>query len=178
MTYLRHAIAPGYGAYLCHLFLSLVHGGKSDPRGARDLDQTVVTDSTITPPLSPGSQLRLIASAGLVVEAADGSIYNANTFFIPRLMLPLDQPVAIEAEVVPASDLDRAIKWLAAKLRQDKTARFADYQAECVWTFKISKLAYKTQVWPAARKMAGLGKAWAGRPPGKKINRLPISKNR
>ena len=78
------------------------------------------------------------------------------------------QPAAVEGEAAPASDLDRAIKWLAAKLRQDRTARFADYQAECVATFKISKLAYKTQVWPAARKMAGLEKAKAGRPPGKK----------
>ena len=109
MTYLRHAIAPGYGAYLCHLFHSLVHGGKSDPEALAILTRLIVTDSTITPPLAPGSQLRLVASAGLVVEAADGSIYNANTFFIPRLMLPLDQPVAVEAEVVPASDLDRAI---------------------------------------------------------------------
>ena len=78
------------------------------------------------------------------------------------------QAAAVEAKAAPASSQDRAIDWLAAKLRQDRTARFADYQAECVETFKISKLAYKTQVWPAARKMAGLGKAKAGRPPAKK----------
>ena len=78
------------------------------------------------------------------------------------------QAAAVEAKAAPASSQDRAIYWLAAKLRQDRTARFADYQAECIETFKISKLAYKTQVWPAARKMAGLGKAKAGRPPAKK----------
>jgi hypothetical protein len=164
MTYLRYPIAPGCGAYLGHLFHCLVQGGKSAPEALAILTRLIATDSTITPPLPPGSQLRLVASAGLVVEAADGSIYNASTFFIPRLMLPLDQPAAVEAEVVPASDLDRAIKWLAAKL-QDRTATFAKYRAGCMEKFGISGRDYKSHVWPNAREEAGLErKAKAGRP--------------
>jgi hypothetical protein len=80
-------------------------------------------------------------------------------------VLPLDQPAAVEAEVVPASNLDRAIKWLAAKLGQDRAATFAEYLAECIEKFGISGRDYKSHVWPNAREEAGLErKAKAGRP--------------
>ena len=61
------------------------------------------------------------------------------------------------------------------KAKAGQSRKIRRLRAECVTIFKISKLAYKTQVWPAARKMAGLGKAKAGRPPAK-MNRLPISR--
>ena len=146
----------GISVYLADFFQELVQGGKSDFEARALLIERLADFNTrLIPPLPPGEYLRLLNK---IVEAKAPFHFSQ----------PAAVEVAVEAEVVPASDLDRAIKWLAAKLRQDRTARFADYQAECVGTFKISKLAYKTQVWPAARKMAGLGKAKAGRPPGKK----------
>ena len=99
MTHLRYIIAPGSGAYLGHLFHSLVQGGKPDSEALAILNRLIANDSTISPPLPPGSQLRLIANTGLVVEAADGSIYSPMSFYIPRVALPLDQPVAVAAEV-------------------------------------------------------------------------------
>ncbi len=145
----------GISVYLADFFQELVQGGKSDFEARALLIERLADFNTrLIPPLPPGEYLRLLNK---IVGAKAPFHFNQ----------PAAVEVAVEAEAVPASGLDRAIKWLAAKLRQDRTARFADYQAECVGTFKISKLAYKTQVWPAARKMAGLGKAKAGRPQGK-----------
>ena len=146
----------GISVYLADFFQELVQGGKSDFEARALLIERLADFNTrLIPPLPPGEYLRLL-----------NKIVGAKAPF--HFSQPAAVEVAVEAEAVPASGQDRAIKWLAAKLRQDRTAKFADYQAECVGTFKISKLAYKTQVWPAARKMAGLGKAKAGRPPGKK----------
>ena len=69
-------------------------------------------NTRLIPPLPPGEYLRLFNK---IVEA--------------KAPFHFSQPAAVEVaeeEAVPASDLDRAIKWLAAKLRQDRTARFAD----------------------------------------------------
>ena len=71
----------------------------------------------------------------------------------------------------PKDNIARATVWLAKKLKQDaaqgRRTLVPDYRA-VIATFQISKLAYKAQVWPDARKQASLGQARAGRPPKKK----------
>lgn len=146
----------GISVYLAEFFQELVQGGKSDFEARALLIERLADFNTrLIPPLPPGEYLRLLNK---IVEAKAPFHFS----------LPAAVETSVEREAVPASSEDRAIGWLAAKLRQDRTAKFADYRPECIETFKISKLAYKAQIWPAARKMAGLGKAKVGRPPMKK----------
>ena len=143
----------GISVYLADFFQELLKDGKSDFKARALLIERLADFNTrLIPPLPPGEYLFLLEK---IVEA--------------KAPFHFSLPAAVEGEAAPASDLDRAIQWLAAKLRQNRTARFAAYEAECVGTFKISKLAYKTQVWPAARKMAGLGRQRRAAHEGKNI---------
>ena len=143
----------GISVYLADFFQELVQGGKSDFEARALLIERLADFNTrLIPPLPPGEYLRLLNK---IVEAKAPFHFSQ----------PAAVEVAVDGEAVPASDLDRAIKWLAAKLRQDRTATFAEYQAECMENFGISGRDYKSHVWPNAREEAGLErKAKAGRP--------------
>ena len=145
----------GISVYLADFFQELVQGGKSDFEARALLIERLADFNTrLIPPLPPGEYLRLLNK---IVEAKAPFHFSQ----------PAAVEVAVEGEAVPASDLDRAIKWLAAKLRQDRTAKFADYQAECVETFKISKRPTKPKsglprarwrAWRRPRRAAHQGK--------------------
>jgi hypothetical protein len=78
-------------------------------------------------------------------------------------------PDPAQAPIMEPLNVAAAINWLAEKLRQNPEAKKDDYRDECIETFRVSKLDYKAKIWPAARRIAGLGEALSGR--RKKINR-------
>ena len=145
----------GISVYLADFFQELVQGGKSDFE-ARALLIERLADFN--------HQVNTALAAGRVSAAAQQNRRGES----PVPLQPARRRRSRRrGEAVPASDLDRAIKWLAAKLRQDRTATFAKYQAECMEKFGISERDYKSHVWPNAREEAGLEEGQGG-PPKKK----------
>ena len=138
----------GISVYLADFFQELVQGGKSDFEARALLIERLADFNTrLIPPLPPGEYLRLLNK---IVEA--------------KAPFHFSQPAAVEGEAVPASDLDRAIKWLAAKLRQDRTATFAEYRGRVHGDFQDQQASLQISSLACRAKKAGLGKAKAGRP--------------
>jgi hypothetical protein len=70
---------------------------------------------------------------------------------------PQTIPAASDAHGVSKAEREeRAISWLAARLKPDDSVPRKKLQAECMQRFDISANRYRTCVWPKARELKGL----------------------
>jgi hypothetical protein len=66
------------------------------------------------------------------------------------------------AEPAAGTPEQQKINWLAAKLKPDDSVKRDDHKAEFMTKFGSSEKHYLTQVWPAARVLAGLPRQGSG----------------